>query len=366
MIELNLGCNFDELLISKSIELNDCFKKNGIVIKEFFGSDKRHAYLSARPEFRLQNIGCKRLERYIKMCNDAGIEFNYTLNGINPGSKQFLLDKKQEIFNFIKYLKAIGVKRVTVSNVLVMSFVKEAEPDLPIEASTIMHIDTISQIKWLSDHFHIDKICGSILKNRNILFLKKAADFCKEIGIKYEILVNEFCGNGGSKGMKAYGTSCILRDHCYILHSSNITKKNAELFNTYPMGYCMNSRMDPSSWLKMRFVLPQDIDQYGSIGINNFKISGRTGTTDYLLQVVEAYLSKNWSGNLLALWKQLETIYSKQKETEFDFPYNISCKKLTENNFVSFWFENKNHRCEEENCGVTCQYCNIMYKKIKD
>jgi len=68
---------------------------------------------------------------------------------------------------------------------------------------------------------------------------------------------------------------------------------------------------------------------------------------------------------LLALWKQLETIYSEQKEFEFNFPYNINCSKLSDCNFIDHWFNN-DFRCEEENCGYTCTYCNLIYKKIKE
>lgn len=365
MINYKLGCNFDFTLIDEIYALNEKYKDNNVRINELYGSDRQHSFLTARPPFRLPEIAKERFEDYIHQCNGIGVEFNYTLNAINPGSKRFLHDRKQEIIEFIQYLQDIGVARVTVANLLMAEFVREASSTIGMEISTIMHVDAVSQIKWLYENFKIDKICGSILKNRNIQFLTSAAALCKQLGVKYEILANEFCGNGGGSSSSAYGTHCSLRDHCYICHNSNQTKEDAELMNTYPMGYCMSSRNDPASWLKMRFVLPQDVDKYAGIGITNFKISGRTGTTEYLAFVAEAYMSKNYRGNLLALWKQLETIYTGQNEMEFKQPYIIDCGKLSDEHFLDYWFDENEQRCEEEICGDTCTYCNDIYELIK-
>lgn len=368
VIEYNLGCNFSYELLDCIIKLNKRFTDKNICIKEMFGSTRRYSSLTARPLFRLPNVSNKFVESYVQKCNDNNIEFNYTTNSLNPGSKRDLLGKRRNIYDFFKYLKNIGIKRVTISNVLLMELVSEAVPDFPIEVSTVMHVDTLSQIKWLKSHFNIDKVCGAIIHNRDIRFLKGAALLCDKLGIKYEVLVNEFCGNGGlgNNQLEAYGTNCILRDHCYVLHSSNITKKDAELFNVYPMGYCMDSRTDPATWIKMRFILPQDIYRYYDIGINNFKISGRTGSTDYLLQMAFIYLQQLFQGNLLSLWKPLETIYTEENETEFKHPYYISCLKLSKMSFMDHWFNNEAQRCSEEDCGVTCQYCNLIYQKIKE
>jgi hypothetical protein len=114
---------------------------------KFYGSDRKYGFLTARPDFRLPDISDSYLERYIRKCNEAGIQFNYTLNSIYPGLKRVLHDRKQEIINRIKFLGNIGVRIITVSNPIMAMLIREANVDVEIEVSTIAHIDTVTQIK---------------------------------------------------------------------------------------------------------------------------------------------------------------------------------------------------------------------------
>jgi|WetSurMetagenome_2_1015567.scaffolds.fasta_scaffold01141_12 hypothetical protein len=358
MINYKLGCNFDFKLIEDVKILNEQYSSSGSKINEFYGSERRMAWLTARPDFRLPDITKKEFENYISICNKYNIEFNYTMNTINPGTKSDLFNtKRDELQDFVKYLQDIGVKRITIANPLIMALVCEVS-NIEIEVSTIAHIDTITQIKYLKETFGISKVCGSILKNRCIGFLKKAAKWCNENGIIYELMANEFCGAGG----KDYFTHCPLRDSCYIFHSTDKTKLDAERFN-YPMGYCIFGRKsDLYNWLRCRFIRPEDILRYVKIGINNFKLTGRTGSTDYLIKLAEGYLKQSWPYNLLELWKPLETIYSGQNELDFKHPGIIDNKKL--NGFVDHWFDMPNFDCAEEICGETCVYCSQWYERI--
>ncbi len=358
MILYKVGCNFDYELIYGLTELNKIDPK--VKVNELYGSDRQHAYLTARPDFRLVDIDMNSFGKYVKCCRDAGIRFNYTMNTIYPGSKRELNSRWNEIKDFVKYLESLGVEIVTVSNPLLAVLVREASCTIQIEVSTVAHIDTVSQIAVWKDKFNVSKVCGNLLKNRSIKFLRNAATWCNKNDIVYDLMVNEFCGNAGILGKNTYGTHCIYRDSCYQCHAENISLEDAQLIYNYPYDYCISSRnSDFSSWLKMRFIRPEDIEKYEGIGINNFKITGRTGGTEYILKVVEGYIRKSWNGNLLSLWKQLETIYSNENELEFKQTTLIDNKKL--NGFIDYWFDNLNHECADEICGATCSYCNDFY-----
>lgn len=330
-------------------------------ITEFYGSDKDHSYLSARPDFRLQDISEKELANYVKMANSVGIHFNYLMNSIIPGTKQEIIKMKPAIIEWIHKLEDMGVYRITVANPILFPIIREASKSIRLELSTIAHIDAITQIKYYKDNYNIDKVCGSILKNRAFKFLKNAAKYCNENGIMYEILANEFCGNGGS----TYLAPCVYRDSCYICHGTNHTKEDAELLNGYPMNMCMSSRNDmpAMNWLRTRFVRPEDIKEYNKIGIYNWKISGRTGSTDYICKVAKAYITESFDDNLLGLWKPLETIYSSESENSFKQSVNISNKKL--DGFIKHWSENPDFDCANEVCGTTCEYCKKFSEGIK-
>ena len=367
-----VGCNFSDDLIPKLAELNKKYKGKAQV-KELFGSDNaidydengnillRHGALTARPDWRVQHLDRKEFAAFVKKALDAGIVFNYTLNSIQPyGSKIEMLKHRKQIVEFIGWLESIGVFRVTVANPMMMMFVREASSTLRIEVSCITHIDTVTQIKYLYDQFHIDKVCCSILKNRNKKFLKNASKFCNENNITFELLANEMCGNGGD----GYATHCVYRDSCYLCHATNVTKEDSMAYHNYPMQFCMTSRNDnKESWLKMRWIRPEDQKYYQKLGLNYFKVSGRTGSTDYVIKTLESYMAQSYNGNLIELWKPLETITNGQKESEFKAVTNIPNKKL--DGFIDHWIGDnvENFDCADEICGTTCNYCHNFYNK---
>ena len=361
MIYYKIGCNFDPYLIDAVIKLNSL--NNQAKVNEFYGSDRNYAFLTARPNFRLPNVDRQYIENFVKKCTEAEIEFNYTLNSIYPGSKRLLASRKDEIIDFISFLEDIGVGTITISNPIMAALVREASDKIGLEVSTIAHIDTVTQIKAWKDEFRINKVCGNLLKNRSIKFLKNAVGYCQKNDIILNLMVNEFCciGGGEQDGSSAYSTHCIYRDSCYLCHAENIYEEDTQLLNSYPMRYCIAFRKDPSSWLKAHFIRPEDINLYLNIHLNHFKITGRTGTTAYILKVTEAYLKNSWDGNLLSLWKPLETILTNEDENRFQHPYFIDNKKLS--GFVNHWFDNESHDRAIEVCGETCNYCNEFYQK---
>ena len=355
MNKFKVGTNFDFEMLKKINELNKFSKKNKIT--ELYGSVRLDAKYAARPDFRLPDISRFDLEQYVQKARKYDIKFNYTLNSINPcGSKQSLYDSAESFKNLIIYLYGIGVERVTVSNPVLLELIREINKNIEIEISTISHVDTISQIRYYHETYGVNKICNNLNKNRDFKWLKKAAKYCNENGIELELMVNEFCGVGG----KDYSTHCIYRDSCYICHSTNRTTEDALLLNNYPMRLCSESRNEnPANWLRVKFIRPEDIRYYNNIGIENFKITGRTGSSEYLEKVISAYLNESFDGNLIELWKPLESI-AENKDEKFTV-HNIPNKQLF--GFIDK-FTDEEHNCDYEVCGQTCRYCENFYLNI--
>lgn len=342
-----LGCNFDPAFVSMCDELNNKYDKGAKII-EMYGSDRAHAALSARPDFRLQDISLDYLEKTIQDGLDKGITFNYTMNSIQPyGSKMDMLAHKKEIQDFVKYLESIGCYRITIANPMLALIIREVS-NIELELSTVAHCDTISQIKLYKDMLGINKICGNILRNRDKEFLVNAAKYCWEKSIIYEMMINEFCYNT----VDQTSSHCILRDSCYLCHATNKTKEDATAYNNYPMGYCMASRGNTEAgWLRSRYVLPQWLKKYNELGIHHFKLTGRTGSIEYLRAMAEAYMSMNYEGNLIELWKPLQSIYTGKSESEESEKYiNIPCSKLGDK-FIDHWLGDKPFKCDDHVCG---------------
>ena len=362
--QFKVGCNFDMALIDKAVELNDKYAGKAC-IKEWFGSDSSHAETAARPDWRLQDISKDHLREFVRRSRDAGIVFNWTMNSISPyGSKPELFAHKQEIQDFVKELEDIGVYRITFANPMLAMMIREVS-SIELEASCILHIDAVTQMKYLHETLGVNKFCNNLLKNRDRVFLKNAAQYCKDNGCIIELLANEFCFNNGvDKNGTNYAAPCIYRDSCYVCHATCKTKEDTMCYNNYPMQFCMGSRNgNQEGWLRSRWIRPEDLHYYNDIGIDYFKLSGRTGTTSYLTSIMEDYMRGSHEGSLLTLWKPLETIYNGKDESKQELQDFIDNKKL--DGFLDHWFEDeRGFYCEDQICGTTCTWCKDFYKKI--
>lgn len=358
-----VGCNFDPELINVVKELNEKYKNHGRIV-ELFGSDRDTEEVTARPGWRLPKISKEYFADYVKKLNDIGVKFNFTMNSIIPyGSKVEMVKHKKDIQDLVKWLESIGVYRLTIANPEILIMVREVS-NIEVEMSCITHIDTVTQMKYYHETFGVNKFCCSILKNRNKEFLIRAQDYCNRNGCILEIMCQEMCGVAGIDNQGShYATHCVFRDSCYICHACNRTKEESMLDNNYPMSYCMSARSStPEAWLRMRWIRPEDQKIYREkTGINYWKVSGRTGTLEYMKFVLEAYMSETYDGNLLGLWKPLSSIYDGKTELKSKTDIDIPNKKL--DGFINKWMDGNGWECENHECGYSCRYCENFAKE---
>lgn len=361
--QFNLGYNFDPNMPNMIKELNLQFAPD-TAISSVFGSDGKHAWLTARPTFRLPNINGYELAKHVQALLAIGVEFNYTMNTIYPGSKQEFAKRIPELIEWAHDLVAMGVKRFIISNPIVLMVLRREAPklDVAIEISTIAHLDTPMQIKaWKQMDVRVDRIVSNLLYNRDFTKLKIMSDEARRMGMGYELMVNEFCATGSFRADVPMGTQCIFRDSCYLCHAENKTETDALLLQNYPMGFCMSSRATRTAdWLRTGFIRPEDLRYYEALGIRHFKITGRTAKTPYVKAMAEAYLSRQFDGNVLQLWKPLETIYSGKDEFEHKHVHNIPNRYL--GGFISKW-QNGDFTCNNTIC-ADCMWCDKVYETM--
>lgn len=372
MIKYMTGCIFEDGYIEALDDLNQKYASNGTVVNEVYGSIRRMKtnIPSARPDFRIPNVDWDYLSKVIAMCRRYNITFNYTMNAPYSGPHGRLKHKIDVMKESIHELVGMGIRKFTVANPLFLEILQD-EFNVEIELSTILHINSLHQIKFYADNFSkVTCICMNLYRNRDISFIREFRRMAGEYGIETQIMATEFCTVGGAP---CHG---IYRAHCYDLHGWDMPKDEARLFGNYPMGRCIYNRGgDKAAWLKSRVIYPNEIEEYSEItGISNFKITTRTAPMDFGLEVLEHYMRKKYDGNLLGLWMQLQTIQG--KETKFtdiqgksEALVDISCDKISNkraafdarlNNpwrkFYDKWFMNERFRCDETDCSV-CQWC---------
>lgn len=355
---LKVGCIFSDEYLDFIKEMNRVNKSTQIF--EVYGSTAENAFLTARSRYRLPQYERNSFERYVSAARDIKVEFNYTMNSSYIGSLKEIYDKRKLIKDYIKYLVDIGVATITVSLPMVAEFIREVDDKIGIEVSTIAHIDSIAQIQMWREKYGITKVCNNVMKNREIDFLCRVSGYCREQNIILTLIANEFCSIGSNNAINCAG-GCIYRDHCYSLQSEGYTKDDLMKMNGYPMSICDESRKKTVTWLKSNFIRPEDMSLYNEIGINHFKITGRTATIDFMRKVVKAYMRQNWEGNLIELWSNISHLSKEVQENQSENTCFILNKSL--DGFLDYWFQNRQQMCAKELCGTTCTYCNDYYNR---
>ena len=70
---------------------------------------------------------------------------------------------------------------------------------------------------------------------------------------------------------------------------------------------------------------------------------------------MEAYMSEDFDGNVISLWKPLSSIYDGKTELKSKTDIDIPNKKL--DGFIDKWMEGNGWECADQMCGTTCDYC---------
>ncbi len=279
-------------------------------------------------------------------------DFIYLLNSPKPfniGSSYFAL-RLEKLEKLLNQLKILGVNKLRVASGVLMFFINKHYPDFNILASTSLEYKTIQEYKNFIDfHPELKQIvpCHDLNKNFQILsFVKK-----KYPNIEIELMVNEGCLRG-----------CPNRN----MHEMTDYNIEGNITGTYCTSFCTSQfgNYPFQSFVMGSHIYPYEIEEYGKIGINNFKFVGRDGYrdnfqyfiksfTDYLKGIDNINNIKNTSLNYIsshyARSKLLEQLMIKDYKKYLP---NIK------------YFKKNGHLCASR-CGTECRYCYKCAEKIQ-
>ncbi len=344
MIHLNCGNKWEKSYLDQIIKLNKLSKR--VRVSELYGS-VANSLRSVRPNYRLPEMRMAEMKEYIKKASDNGIDINYTFN-ISCFDLKTLKVNKTQYQKSIDRLSDIGVTRFTVASPLLLDLFHFPV----IEISTIFNHSNIKPLMAMCNLSpDIDKLCLPIYMNRDFTGLWEINKKLRDIYVRPELIVNEFCV--AEKGI------CVRRDECYSIQSHGGNPK--KYFNNYPVGTCITDRhTNPVNWLRAPFILPQDMQRYVDYtGIDHFKVTGRTHQAQSILKIIQYYIEEQFEGSLCSLWGvPLEKIYGMANYTLVDIPVKGLKYFLDE-------FINQPRKCMDLVCGDDCNYCRREYEKIK-
>lgn len=275
--------DFKNDTVDRYAEINGRYKDSQIV--ETFGQMAPDTFFgSCRSPRGLPQVDRRKLEEYVKYCNGKGIEFNYVVNATCMSNEELTGEGQKKINEFFRTLEDIGVGWVTISLPSLMEIARQAAPGLKIKASTVCQINSPHKAK-----FYGEMGIGRIVLDEDIY---REFDTLKRIRGVYsgdiEIIVNSFCINDCPYKMFHYNSlshSHAIRDEC-----------------AYYSSRCRNIHAGAENFMRLNWIRPEDLHYYSGIGIDYFKLQGRTNVyTGDPAKAVLHYIEEHYDGDLISL-----------------------------------------------------------------
>ena len=308
--------------------------------------------------FAFNNTNWDYWKRLINQTFDLGCDFIYLLNspGIIDIDNPNLNNQLEKLQSLLQELKKTGVKKLRIASSQLMSYIAKNYSDFDILASTSLEYKTIWEYQnFIAFHPEVKQIVPSHDINKNFVLLKNLRKRYPKI--EFELMVNEGCLQGCPNRilheMVDIGKNFKQDDNEYLSNIYGTLFCNKIAFN-YPI----------QSFVIGTHIFPWDIDEYGKIGINKFKLAGRDGYTDdfqFYVNSFRIYLTgveniKNIDGDtFINLTHHLRNVGILNKFNIKDyFKYLPKIK----------YFKKYGHLCASR-CAVDCRYCYKCADKIQ-
>ncbi len=351
MSDITIGTTWQRSLIEKVSDLNNTIgKPNDIQVTEVFGSIPFDPFGSSREATRLPNCSYDSVSEHTKVCHDAGISVVYANNGLCIGSMCEADKMLSQFGDHIERLIKAGIDGIILANPLYIEYCRAHFPDVKVIVSSIAGVDSVSKLRFYKE-MGVDRVILAKPANRNFPLLRSM----KEVFDDLELIMTDGClkecpYQQSHLAMQAH-ESVHPREGC----------EHVELQH-YPYNKCwpLISRNWPAEFLKIGWIRPEDIKEYETCGYHRFKISGRTMPEEWIINTVEAYLRREYHGDLL----DLIPILPKGFRSDVDrSQLRISLPNDRLNGFIRHFVDHID-LCAES-CGVRCSYCDDFAQKTR-
>jgi len=362
-MDFELACNWDPALVDGIRGITPPI--------ELFGGMPGSSVAGGRASFVAPEVSEAQVEEYIKRTHEAGHRFNFLLNASCLDNREYRKHEYAEILDHVAWVEAAGADSVTVTIPYLMQLIKRHNPNLKIYVSSWARVENVRKAQYFRD-LGVDGIVISeeIARDfKTLEAIRKATE-----GIRLIAIANPGCLYGcprsyyhanvmthGSQG--GHESEGFLVDHCYFSCTSEKMRNPAEL-------------------VKIRWIRPEDIEDYEMVGIDALKIIDRYKTTDTLLGYLKSYMEGRYDGNLVDLlnlpkknaflpanikYIVRDEYINTQHIMEFaditDFSVSehlvLDNKKIPEN-FLSFF---KTKDCARYDCATECGFCEMIARK---
>ena len=337
-------------------------------VGEFYGKLAVDPIGGGRSGYSLHDISRRKAKEYINQIHKRKLKFNYLVNASCFANREFTKKGYSEIRKFLDWLSLSEVDSVTVASPYLVQIIKKFY-DFKVAISAFARINSIDRIRFWQDLGADSLTLSEIDLNRDFKKLRMIRRYTK---LNLRLIANNSCSLHCP--MESFHSN-------YSSHASQSFQKNISLID-YFMRFCrFRMLLNPEEIIKAGWIRPEDVKYYEDIGIDNLKLVDRRIDTQLILKIHNAYIAREYKGNLIDLFPAFNTRnYIDSKDTlriltkyldpfannifklknafklVINTNFRIDNRKL--NNFLEYFVNNK--------CDFDCQSCGYCERVAKE
>jgi collagenase-like PrtC family protease len=333
-VRYSLGFNFDPALIRGVIEANEEFG-GASRIDEFFGALPDSPISSARPTSKLPTLSWDEFTKQILFLRDSQIAFNFLMNTAQRLDSALTRSLK----TYLKRLADVGVHRLTVGTPELCAVVKDCFPRFHVTISITYGIHSPDKVLHAeaagADAIYLD----GVYVNRDFDLLRA---LLKQARVECRLYANMSCLS-----------RCPVVGKHYAMFSGAQSESTSSRNDAFFAGCSMVKLSNPTEWLQMPWIRPEDVSAYASEGVGHFKLADRLAPTSTLLVIAQSYLKRKSPDNLFDLMERdgakYELLGAKTKNQD-SAPMYVHSKRLP-TDFIEH-FRKQGCKSNDPNCRV--------------
>jgi len=344
-MRLVVATNFDDSLIEQV---------KGYPVTHVFGSHQRTLTGHGRASFLLPEVSERRFKEHLDVVHGAKIKFLYTMNTATLHGREYSREFVERLRREIETLVNLGVDGFVVALPFLIKLIKDEHPDLEVSVSSYARVYNIREVENFVS-LGADTIILHEDDNRNFKLLNSLQRFRGKVDL--ELIANNSCLWG-----------CVYRRTHDLISSLASSQDSVNFWFEYPILFCATDvRNDIANIIRMRWIRPEDLSFYETLGIDRFKIAGRNKKTEWLVRAVKAYSEGRYQGNLLDIVSYPQGRATPRVVERVGGPkdYDVLKEVYVDNSkFPPKWLTFFRHNdCETRSC-EDCGYCDAVARNV--
>lgn len=275
-------------------------------VSEVYGKLSRDFVGGGRASYTTQGVNKSVLESHVKYARKLNIKFNYLMNSVCLGNREWTQKGIRAIRKLLDWLSDLKVDSITVSIPYLAEMIKKCYPHFNLKIGIFANIDSPERARFWRDLGADTLTLESFSINRNFHLLNAIR---KSVSCRLQLIAN---------------FTCLSRCPMQIYHMSGLSHgsntKDCAPFIDYCILKCsFHTLKEPRLLIKSQWIRPEDIKHYEDIGYFDFKLLERNAPTDVMVKRVMAYSKRTSPGNLIELIQP----YAFSKESKKEFGWQI-------------------------------------------